>query len=151
MSRIRISKSFHFEAAHALKGYEGACRHIHGHSYELIVTLLGVPDPDTNASTNGMVMDFSELKRIIGKNVVDPLDHALLLPENYPEMIDTRSEAFSKMVVLPYQPTSENLLIDMAEKIKPLLPQKISLHSLKLRETGTCFAEWYASDNEESY
>ncbi len=151
MQKIRISKSFHFEAAHALKGYEGACRHIHGHSYELIVTLLGVPDPDMNSSTSGMVMDFSELKRIIGKGVVDRLDHALILPENYPEMIDSRSDAFSKLVIVPFQPTSENLLINMAEKIRALLPDKITLHSLKLRETGTCFAEWYASDNEGSF
>ncbi|MGI9549997.1 MAG: 6-pyruvoyl trahydropterin synthase family protein, partial [Aurantibacter sp.] len=52
-----------------------------------------------------------------------------------------------KVILADYQPTSENMVIDFAEKIRARLPQNIQLHSLKLRETGTAFAEWHADDN----
>ncbi len=44
MAIIRITKAFNFEMAHALLGYKGPCKHIHGHSYELFVTVKGKPD-----------------------------------------------------------------------------------------------------------
>ena len=46
-----------------------------------------------------------------------------------------------------YQPTSENLIIDFAHKIQAQLPKSISLFSLRLQETESSFAEWFASDN----
>ena len=51
------------------------------------------------------------------------------------------------LFLVDYQPTSENMVIDFASKIKDRLPENIKLHSLKLSETETSFAEWYASDN----
>ncbi|MDX1545182.1 MAG: 6-carboxytetrahydropterin synthase, partial [Christiangramia sp.] len=51
------------------------------------------------------------------------------------------------IILVNYQPTSENMVIDFAEKIKKHLPPHISLHSLKLQETESSFAEWFASDN----
>ena len=51
------------------------------------------------------------------------------------------------VILVDYQPTSENMVIDFAEKIKNRLPQNIQLFSLKLQETDTSFAEWFASDN----
>ncbi|MCB0446810.1 MAG: 6-carboxytetrahydropterin synthase, partial [Gelidibacter sp.] len=51
------------------------------------------------------------------------------------------------VLLVDYQPTSEMMVIDFAEKIKKHLPQHISLHSLKLQETETSFAEWYSTDN----
>jgi 6-pyruvoyltetrahydropterin/6-carboxytetrahydropterin synthase len=52
------------------------------------------------------------------------------------------------MVIVGYQPTCENLIADFAVRIRKNLPDQVSLHSLKLYETATSFAEWYASDNE---
>jgi len=149
MSFIRITKEFRFEAAHALKGYDGPCRTIHGHSYELSVTITGEPVSAIESPKKGMVMDFSELKKIIKKSVIEPFDHALILSNDYPDNDFKRSgEAFSNVIFVEYQPTSENLLIDFAARIKPLLPVTLTLYSLKLRETATSYAEWFAKDNE---
>ena len=149
MTLIRITKEFLFEAAHALKGYDGPCRSIHGHSYELSVTVTGIPCTDRDSPKKGMVMDFGELKKIVKENVIDHFDHALILCSGYHESEYNRSgEAFSKLVVVDYQPTSENLLVDFAGRIKPLLPAGVSLVSMRLRETATSFAEWFQSDNE---
>jgi 6-pyruvoyltetrahydropterin/6-carboxytetrahydropterin synthase len=52
------------------------------------------------------------------------------------------------VILVEYQPTSENMVTDFAQKINSRLPDEITLHSLKLQETETSFAEWYASDNE---
>ena len=71
MSVIRLTKEFSFEMAHSLSGYDGACREIHGHSYKLFVTVQGEPNADPNNPKYGMVMDFGELKRIVGRLIVD--------------------------------------------------------------------------------
>ncbi len=149
MSVIRITKEFRFEAAHALKGYDGPCRNIHGHSYELSVTIIGDPVEAMDSPKKGMIMDFSELKKIIKKTVIDPFDHALILSSDYPDDEFKRSgEAFSNVILVEYQPTSENLLIDFAARIRRLLPHTVRLHSLRLRETPTSYGEWFAGDNE---
>jgi 6-pyruvoyltetrahydropterin/6-carboxytetrahydropterin synthase len=148
MSLIRITKVFTFEAAHALSGYDGPCRNIHGHSYELSVTIIGEPESDISSAKNGMVLDFGDLKRIVKKNIIDPFDHALVLgPGFQEEMKNLPPEACNNIRWVDYQPTSENMLIDFSKRISSLLPAQVKLHSLKLRETGTSFAEWYATDN----
>lgn len=148
MNQIRITKEFRFEAAHALTGHDGPCRNIHGHSYCLSVTVTGAPVTDRSSSKLGMVMDFGDLKRLVRVHVVDPLDHALLLHESSP--LASFSEAggpLENVILLPYQPTSENLLLDFAEKIGSLLPDGVRLHHMRLRETETSYAEWFAEDN----
>ena len=64
MSKIRITKKFTFEAGHALYGYDGKCKNVHGHSYKLYVTVIGVPITDKDNVKYGMVIDFSDLKSI---------------------------------------------------------------------------------------
>ena len=148
MSVIRITKEFRFEAAHALKGYNGPCRNIHGHSYKLSVTITGEPIEAGDSPKKGMVMDFSDLKKIIKQRIIDPFDHALILGSDFKDIDFTSSgDAFSNVILVDYQPTSENMLIDFAVRIRNLLPPKTSLHSLRLRETATSFAEWFAEDN----
>jgi 6-pyruvoyltetrahydropterin/6-carboxytetrahydropterin synthase len=144
MPQIRITKEFSFEAAHALKGYDGPCRNIHGHSYKLNVTVSGIPESDPGSPKNGMIMDFSDLKKIIKSRIIDPLDHALILPSDMDLEPFRSSELFSKLCIVNYQPTSENMLADFAARIQALLPPGIRLCALRLRETGTSYAEWLA-------
>ena len=69
MSKIRITKEFTFETGHALYGHDGKCKNIHGHSYKLSVTVLGKPVLDSNGPKFGMIMDFSDLKKIVKKKL----------------------------------------------------------------------------------
>lgn len=145
MATIRITKEFSFEAAHALRGYDGPCRNIHGHSYQLSVTVSGDPVTNSESPKRGMIMDFSELKTIMKSEVIDRMDHALILPSDLQmEELNKMGETFSKVILVDYQPTSENLLIDFAERISGALPEGVKLHSLRLRETATSYAEWFA-------
>ena len=149
MNNIRITKEFFFESAHALAGYDGKCKNIHGHSYNLSVTVIGATINDSNNVKNGMVMDFGDLKKIVKKEIVDVYDHATVLNSNtdHKELGEALEKRGHRVIFTPYQPTSEMMLIAFAEIIKKKLPKLVSLHSLKLYETGTSYAEWFASDN----
>lgn len=150
MSKIRITKQFNFETGHALYGYDGKCKNVHGHSYKLSVTVIGVPITDTNNVKYGMVIDFGDLKKIVKEEIVDVFDHATVFNKNTPhiELAKELKQREHHVILVDYQPTSENMVIDFADKIKKRLPNNIFLHSLKLQETETSFAEWYQSDNE---
>ncbi len=149
MSTIRITKQFNFETGHALYGYDGKCKNVHGHSYKLSVTVIGKPITDTSNVKYGMVIDFSDLKKIVTEEIVDQFDHATVFNQNTPH-IELAKELLSRghhVILVDYQPTSENMVIDFAKKINDRLPSQIQLHSLKLQETDSSFAEWYAADN----
>jgi len=149
MSSIRITKQFSFETGHALYGYDGKCKNVHGHSYRLDVTVIGSPIPDNTNVKFGMVIDFSDLKKIVKEEIVDVFDHATVFNKNTPhvELAKELKDRDHNVLLVNYQPTSEMMVIDFAKKIKQRLPKNIKLHSLKLQETATSFAEWYASDN----
>ncbi len=147
MQTIRLTKEFKFEMAHALKGYDGLCRNIHGHSYELFVTIIGTPISNRNSTKLGMVMDFGDLKKIVRQNIVDEFDHALVLNRESAKEFTSGAEMFGRTILVDYQPTSENMLIDFANRLLTVLPKEVKLHHLLLRETVTSYAEWYADDN----
>lgn len=135
--------------SHALEGYDGACRHIHGHSYKFFVTVCGEPCGDPMNPKYGMVMDFGELKRIVNEKVIDRFDHAFVIrhTDTNHELTDKISEHFGKVIAVSYQPTCENMLSDFASAIMAELPEDVQLYSLRLHETATSYAEWYYSDN----
>ena len=149
MAKIRITKEFTFETGHALYGYDGLCKNVHGHSYKLNVTLIGTPREELGHVKNGMLIDFSDLKKIVKREIVEVFDHATVLNVSTPHkrLADEMEATGHKIVRVNYQPTCELLLVDFAEKIKDLLPDGVTLFSLMLRETGTAFAEWFAADN----
>lgn len=149
MSKIRITKKFSFETGHALYGYDGKCKNVHGHSYKLSVTVIGSPIENRNDVKFGMVIDFTDLKKIVKEEIVDQFDHATVFNETTPH-VDLANELKNRghhVILVDYQPTSENMVIDFAQRIIGRLPDDIKLFSLKLQETDSSFAEWYASDN----
>jgi len=143
---VRITKEFKFEMAHALHGYDGLCKNIHGHSYKLFVTVRGKIKNDKGNPKDGMVLDFDILKSIVKPEIINKYDHSLVLNANSPHS-EIDLSAFEKVFFLPYQPTSENLVTDFALKIKSKLPQEIELYKVVLSETATSFAEWNSQDN----
>lgn len=146
MSIIRITKEFRFEGAHALFNYDGKCKHIHGHSYILYVTVKGTPATKEGEPKDGMLIDFTDLKAIINNNIVDVFDHALVLKESA-LLTEELAQAYENVIITDFQPTCENMISYFASKIKDNLPESVSLFSLKLYETATSYVEWFAEDN----
>ncbi len=144
--KIRLSKEFSFEMAHALKDYDGKCKHIHGHSFKFIVTVIGKPLEDNKSPKNGMVIDYGDLKKIVNLHIVDEYDHALVLPEES-KLLNRLKGSEMKIISVPFQPTSEKMLVHFAKMLQNELPKSLKLFSLKLHETATSYAEWFAEDN----
>lgn len=147
--RIRVTKKFIFDMAHALYGHDGPCRNIHGHTYHLHVTVLGAPLNKATNPKDGMVADFGDLKGLVKKEVTDHFDHALVLNGNSPHKnIEVLHQQFNKIILVPFQPTCENLLLEIRRRLTPFFSRQQQLISLRLEETPTSYAEWHLSDNK---
>ncbi|MBR0336510.1 MAG: 6-carboxytetrahydropterin synthase [Alistipes sp.] len=146
---IRLTKEFSFESAHALWGYDGKCREVHGHSYRLFVTVKGEPISDPQSPKLGMVMDFGELKAIVAQQITDRLDHSFVMRRTAEaeSLAEVMKSQFTNVILVDYQPTCENMLQDFAARLKAALPEGVELHSLRLHETATSYAEWYNDEN----
>ena len=143
MSIIKITKQFSFEMAHALRNYDGLCRNIHGHSYKMDITLAGQPLHDETSPKNGMVMDFGDLKKLVNEEIISLLDHALVLnAKTDAQLIAVLKQNYEKIVTVDFQPTTENLLNFIANKLKTRLPENVKLCRIRLRETDTSYADW---------
>lgn len=145
MNSIIITKIFSFEAAHALLDYDGPCRNIHGHSYKLWVSVSGEIDPKS-----GMILDFGDLKSIVNEVIISKYDHSLMLSADDEKTNKTSGLFLENLIVLPFNPSSENLIIYFSELINESLPARIRLFKLKLYETETSFAEWYSYNDVKS-
>lgn len=149
MPKIRVTKRFHFEMAHTLYEYDGLCRNIHGHSYNLEVTLIGNPRNEAGHPKDGMVIDFSDLKDIVRTEIVSRFDHALMVSHLVPEgQLELLQKTTDRLILVDFQPTSENIVAYIAQILQQHLPSGVSLYSIRLYETVTSFAEWFASDNQ---
>jgi len=131
---ISITKLFEFEAAHCLPKHEGKCKNLHGHRYQLEVE-VGREKLDElilDGPSEGMVMDFGDLKRIVQNEVIEKLDHRDL------------NEVFESLEI-DKQATAENLILWIVRILKESFAKRgIYLVRVRLWETSTSFAEWWA-------
>lgn len=138
---ISITKVFRFEAAHAISDHPGQCRHVHGHSYELHVSVHA-----SDLNQGGMIMDFHDLKSLVQQHVLERLDHALILNQH-----GALAKAFSaydgKLFWMDEEPTAENLVKLSAKWIGAHLPDRVSLKQLQLWETATSYAQWEPAEH----
>lgn len=134
--------------AHALYGYDGPCKNIHGHTYHLSITLIGKPIEDIKKAKLGMVIDFGDLKDIVHKHIIQVFDHALVLNQEAPySKSEVISNEFEKVILVPYQPTCENLLLDFVDRLSDKFSISTPIFSIRLEETPTSFAEWFLEDS----
>ncbi|MBP6625069.1 MAG: 6-carboxytetrahydropterin synthase [Chitinophagaceae bacterium] len=147
--KIRITKKFSFDMAHALYGYDGPCKNIHGHTYHLSITLIGKPIEDIKKAKLGMVIDFGDLKDIVHKHIIQVFDHALVLNQEAPySKSEVISNEFEKVILVPFQPTCENLLLDFVDRLNDKFNILTPIFSIRLEETPTSYAEWFLEDNQ---
>ena len=144
---LQITKIIRFEMAHAIAGYEGACKDIHGHSYELHVTVSNTNiQADKYIPAPGFILDFKELKKHIQTTVTDELDHKLILSAGFLKNNTDRTNSFLKnLLVWEVEPTAENLLVFIRLRLNEVLPDNIRLTRLRLYETKDSYSEWLCS------
>ncbi|MEY3188849.1 MAG: hypothetical protein RIT41_1384 [Bacteroidota bacterium] len=138
---ISVTKIFHFEMAHAIHGYTGACQHIHGHSYELHVCVISENQENEYLPAPGFKVDFKEIKELVHTHIIKVLDHKLILSEAF--LANTSiSPVPENLFLWQVEPSAENLLHFIQQKINAILPSSIILSKLKLFETKDSYAEW---------
>lgn len=137
---LAITKIFRFETAHALHGYEGPCRNIHGHTYTLHVTIGAEDFKEQYIPSPGILFDFKDLKKIVQEEVVSRYDHAILLSASFLE-VNPHLKGLENLRVLDFEPSAENMLLDIRNSIAPKLPPHVHLIRLKLFETADSYAE----------
>lgn len=145
---VRVTKKFSFDMAHALSGYDGACKNIHGHTYILHVTVKGPVINNAAETTDGMVLDFSTLKAIVKQEILTVFDHTLVLQkDSHHAKATSILHDHERVMLVDYPPSAENLLLDMLCRLQPKLPTSVVLQSLRLDETPTSSATWFLEDN----
>lgn len=127
--------------AHAILGYQGVCKNIHGHSYELHVTVTSGEKNQEYIPAPGFVIDFKELKKIVTAAVIEEFDHKLVLSRNYLNE-NPSIQSLENLVIWEVEPTAENLLIYIQHKLSSKLPSTVGLVELKLFETKNSYARW---------
>lgn len=143
---LSLTKVFHFETGHALHNYEGACKNIHGHSYELRVSITtAASQTDDFLPAPGFIIDFKDIKKIVNQSVVNNLDHKLILSKDYlhhhPELKDLEN-----LLIWDFEPSAENILLFIKRTLFTHLPKEIKIKKLLLYETKSSFVEWNEND-----
>ena len=140
-----IRKLFKFEMAHQLStAYSTACsEQIHGHSY-----ICEVFFKSDELDETGMVIDFGEVKALIGE-YMDFWDHSLVMPSDMPkEYLKALTKYNKKLQIVPYNPTAEAMAKDMYYRIKKLMRGSANpdiadkVYKVRLHETTTGYAEY---------
>jgi len=141
LTMIQVTKIFRFETAHAIHGYNGHCRNIHGHSYVLHVTVGSDTDDVAYLPKPGFVIDFKDLKKIVNRIIVEQLDHRLILSTDFLAE-HPHTAASENLIVWEMEPTAENILLYVRNVLLAELPADIRLRKLKIYETSDSYAEW---------
>ncbi len=140
---LKLTKIFHFEMAHAIHGHTGNCKNIHGHSYELQVTVsTGLYEPGFIPEP-GFIIDFKEIKKMVIESVIEKFDHSLLLSRRFMAANPSLS-SLQNLVIFDEEPTAENMLLYIKQVLHQSLNDKIKLVRLLLFETKDSYAEWTA-------
>lgn len=143
---LKLTKIFHFETAHAIHGYKGSCKNLHGHSYELHVTVVADTNESTYIPPPGFVIDFKEIKELVNACIIHKFDHCVLLSADFIAANPSFS-SLENLLLFEAEPTAENMLLYMKRELATRLPENIKLSRLKLFETKNSYAEWTSGDS----
>ncbi len=141
-----ITRKLEFDAGHRISTHNSQCRHLHGHRYSIEITLSGNIITDEGGTLQGMVMDFSEVKRIAKSALVDRWDHAFLVYSGDTKVLQfLQSIEGHKTVVLDVQPTAENLaeiaFAMLDDAYQDIYGNHLQLERVRLFETPNCWAD----------
>ncbi len=143
---MQITRRLEFDAGHRIPSHASQCRHLHGHRYAIEITLTGEIITVEGVSEQGMIMDYSEVKRIAKERLVDAWDHAFLVYRGDNVMLQfLNSLPDHKTVVLDVPPTAENLAMIAFNILKDAYHSSygnhLKLQRVRLYETPNNWAD----------
>lgn len=143
---MHITTRLEFDAGHRIPHHNSQCKNLHGHRYAIEITLSGDIITQENTSEHGMVMDFSEVKTIAKRVIVDVWDHAFLVYQHDTEVLNfLNSLPNHKTVVFPSVPTAENMASEAFKCLKnhyqDTFGNHLKLEKVRLYETPNNWAD----------
>ncbi|HET6890240.1 MAG TPA: 6-carboxytetrahydropterin synthase QueD [Pyrinomonadaceae bacterium] len=150
---MRITCRLEFDSGHRIPHHESQCQHLHGHRYAIEITLSGDIIATEGAPEQGMVMDFSEVKSIARKHLVEQWDHAFLVYRRDTPVVEfLNSLKQHKTVMLDSVPTAENLSLEAFRVLAPAYANVygncLRLERVRLYETPNCWADAERGDHD---
>lgn len=134
---LSVTKTVRFDAAHVLTDHPGQCRNLHGHTYRVDVQVRQNP-----ADAGDMVMDFKDLKRVVGECILERFDHSFIYDESSAgegEIAAVLKKNGMRVAAIPFRSTAENLARHFFGMLRPHVP---GLGSVKVWETPDSCAEY---------
>ena len=125
--RIELTRQIKFCAGHRLMNHGGKCENLHGHNYVVDITVTGEQTDDV-----GRVVDFSVIKKLFKGWIDENWDHGFLLSREDAESIKAVKGLNSRIYLMPFNPTAENMALYLMAEIGPRLLQQVSDYELKL-------------------
>ncbi|WP_233143523.1 6-carboxytetrahydropterin synthase QueD [Aggregatibacter actinomycetemcomitans] len=138
---FKVSKEFSFDMAHLLDGHDWKCQNLHGHTYKLQVEVRG--DLYQEGAKQGMVIDFSDLKKIVNHAILEPMDHAFIYDqtsERESKIASLLQQLDSKTFGVPFRTTAEQLAQFIFNQLK--YQKNLPVSAIRLWETPTSFCEY---------
>jgi 6-pyruvoyltetrahydropterin/6-carboxytetrahydropterin synthase len=143
---MRITRRLEFDAGHRIPNHDSRCRHLHGHRYALEVTLTGEPIATRGDARQGMLMDFSEVRAIAQREIVDAWDHAFLAWREDRIVLEFLAQLPQhRTVVFDEPPTAEHLALAAFTVLERAYTSRygngLKLERVRLYETPNCWAD----------
>ncbi|MFK7826920.1 MAG: 6-pyruvoyl tetrahydropterin synthase family protein [Oligoflexales bacterium] len=139
-----VTKIIEWDMGHRVPNHKNKCRHPHGHRYRLEVSMRGAINQEKGSSSEGMVLDFGDIKELMRIHIHDRLDHCFMI---YAE--DSLLAPFAKehaddlmYVLVPFIPTVENIAIWCYEQLTPHVPKGLIISHIRLYETPNSWADF---------
>ena len=141
---LKITKVIEWDMGHRVPNHKNKCSNPHGHRYRLEVTITGEIISEKGLSSEGMIHDFGDIKKIIMESIHDIADHSFMLYDKDPftTILKNIKNIPINLVVVPFIPTAENIVKWCYKKIQKQLPGNLKVYHCRLYETPKSWADY---------
>ena len=142
---MKIGKIIQWDMGHRVLNHRSVCKGLHGHRYKAEICVEGDLVEKKDASEEGMVIDFADIKKTAQKFIQEELDHAFMVWEKDIELLEFfKNSKGHKPVIVPFTPTAENVAAyifnELKDKFTDVFKTGLHLQSVKLWETPSSYA-----------
>jgi 6-pyruvoyltetrahydropterin/6-carboxytetrahydropterin synthase len=147
LKECQIIRRIEIDMGHRVPAHKSKCKNLHGHRYAFEIAVIGPISEAAGTSSEGMVLDFADLKSILVQEIEEKLDHGFMMYEK-----DSFAEVFrglkdQKIIFVPFIPTAENIAAYVYNNLKSKLDViKLALSYVKVWETPNCSAIYPSND-----
>lgn len=137
MNKYKVTKQLSFCAAHRLYNYNGKCSNLHGHNWNVFVTISS-----KDLDNQGMILDFGIIQKIVKQWIDENLDHKTIIYKDDP-LKKKLEELGIAVYSFPVNPTAEHFASFLSIKIQALLEAfSVTVENVRIYENASSFAEW---------